>query len=242
MAKRSRTGDAPAVGYPEWEGSRDGRERSAPETGRWDLRQERWIPQQRAPEGDDFGIGPFPARSDPDRRPGQGWVLDHEESGRGHRALPSADWGTAAEPYPMRRQAARPAPRRLPRDEVVEDEDYEDEPDQRSVYIGSFISTACWFLVPVAGYTGWSLTQSAEPRPGCTNMFGLPCQAPRDEALSHLMNAVPQIAVAMALGITFAMILGRVTTGWRPFAIGFASAVLGAGVATVLFAVLATQF
>src|SRR5258708_3426343 len=60
MAFRSRKGDAPAVGYPEWDRSREGRDHQAPETGRWDLRQERWIPVQRAPEGDDFGIDPFP--------------------------------------------------------------------------------------------------------------------------------------------------------------------------------------
>ena len=51
MASGSRRGDAPAVGYPEWERSRDGRDHQAPETGQWDLRQERWIPVQRMPDG-----------------------------------------------------------------------------------------------------------------------------------------------------------------------------------------------
>jgi hypothetical protein len=225
------------VGYPEWERSREGRDRQAPETGRWDLRQERWIPQQRPPEGEDFGIEPFQARSDPSRRPGQGRVLDHN------------DWdGTnqprsEAPPIARRRPSARQLPAGQSRrpDEDEDDEDDEEEPDQRSIYIGSFISTALWYLIPAAGYVGWSLTQASEPRPGCTNAFGLPCPAPRAESLSNLMDMVPQIAVSMALSITFAMFLGRVTTGWRPFAIGFASSVLGAGVATVAFAVLKTQ-
>ena len=219
----SRIGDAPPVGYPEWEGSRDGRDRQAPETGRWDLRQERWIPQARPPDGDDYGIEPFPARSDPSRRPGHGRVLDHD------------DWTGGRQP--ARRQLPRPAPAPEP-----DDEDEEDEPDQGRLYISSFISTALWYLVPVAIWAGYALTMSTDPRPGCTNAFGLPCPAPRDEALGTLMNTVPQIAVAMALSIVFAMLLGRVTRGWRAFAIGFASAVLGAGVATVGFAVLATQF
>ncbi|MFG2038711.1 hypothetical protein [Dactylosporangium sp. NPDC048998] len=215
------------MGYPEWERSREGRDRQAPETGRWDLRQERWIPQQRPPDEDDFGIEPFPARSDP-RRPGQGRVLDHEE------------WGTG---YQRRYDPGPPARRSSPPPPPPDDEDDDDnEPDQHRVYIGSFISTALWYLVPLAAYAGWSLTLSADPRPGCTNAFGLPCPAPRTEVLTSLMNEVPQLAVAMALSITIAMFLGRVTTGWRPFAIGFASAVLGAGVATVLFAVLKTQF
>ncbi|MEV6931611.1 hypothetical protein AB0M46_44955 [Dactylosporangium sp. NPDC051485] len=195
------------MGYPDWERSRGGRERQGTETGRWDPRQERWIPQQRAPDRDDYyGVEPFPARSDP-RRPGHGRVLDHD------------DWVEGD----------------------AEDEDEDDEPDQRSVYIGSFVATACWYLIPLAMYAGWSFTLSSQPRPGCTNAFGLACPAPRSEALSHLMSEVPEIAVAMAISIVIAMILGKVTTGWRPFAIGFASAVLGAGVATVAFAVLKTQ-
>jgi hypothetical protein len=236
MAERSRKGDAPAVGYPEWERSREGRERQGPETGRWDLRQERWIPQQRPPEGNDFGIEPFQARSDPDSRPGQGRVLDHDEWNSGYQPR------SEAPPVARRRPPVRelPAGRSRPA-EADEDEDDEEEPDQRSVYIGSFISTACWYLLPVAAYVGWSFTLSSESRPGCTNAFGLPCPAPRDEALTNLMNMVPQLAVSMALSITVAMFLGRVTTGWRPFAIGFASTVLGAGVATVAYAVLKSQ-
>ena len=207
------------MGYPEWERSRESRDRRGPETGRWDVRQERWIPQQRSPEGDDYNIEPFPARSDSDRRPGQGRILDHDE------------WSAA------------PPPRTRSRKDVDddEDEDEEEELDQHSVYIGSFISTALWYLIPAALYAGWAFTLSTDPRPGCINAYGLPCLGPRAEALGHLTHEVPQIALAMAISITMAMILGRVTTGWRPFAIGFASAVLGAGVATVLFAVLATQ-
>jgi hypothetical protein len=206
------------VGYRERDRPRDRRERQAPETGRWDVRQERWIPQQRPPEDDGYGIEPFPARSDPHHRPGQGRVLDHD------------DWN---------RHPRRPLPPPPPED--FDDEDDEDEPDQRSVYIGSFISTACWYLIPFAAYVGWSLNLPDDPRPGCTNAFGLPCPSLHDEAMTNINRLVPQVVVALALSILVAMLLGRVTAGWRPFAIGFASAVLGAGVATVGFAVLATQ-
>src|SRR5258707_15212185 len=93
MAFGSRKGDAPPVGYPEWDRSRDGRDHQAPETGRWDLRQERWIPQQRVPEGGDFGIEPFQARADPQgTRPGEGQVLDHDDTRGG--ADRSGEWPT----------------------------------------------------------------------------------------------------------------------------------------------------
>jgi hypothetical protein len=248
MAPRSRKGDAPPVGYPEWDRSRDGRDRQAPETGRRDPRRQRWVPQERAPESDDF-VEPFPARWDRNSRPVQDRAQD--EWGTGSQRRYEAQPGrrrSGEDSYPAWRPAGRSVPPSAPHsalpdndnDEDDEDED-EDEPDQRDIYIGSFSATAGWYLVPVAAYTAWSLTQSGTPRAGCTNQFGLACPAPRAEALSNLANAVPQIAVAMALSITVAMFLGWVTTGWRPFAIGFASAVLGAGVATVVFAVLDTQ-
>ncbi|MFI5913867.1 hypothetical protein [Dactylosporangium sp. NPDC051541] len=217
------------MSYPDWDRPRGRREQPTPETGRWDPRQERWIPQQRTPEEDGWGIEPFPARSDPSRRPGQGRVLDHD------------DWADA-ERRPRRRLPLPPPPpsQRDEEDEEEEDDD-EDEPDQHSLYIGSFISTACWYLIPFAAYVGWALTLSDDPRPGCTTAFGLPCPSQHDEALANIGHLVPQLAVSMALSIIVAMVLGKVTAGWRPFAIGFASAVLGAGLATVGFAVLATQ-
>jgi hypothetical protein len=247
MALRSRKGDAPPVGYPEWDRSRDGRDRQAPERGRRDLRRERRTPPERAPENDDF-VEPFPARWDR-ARPAQGRVQDDRGTGshRPYEAQPGRR-RPGEDTYPGWQSAPRAVPASAPHsalpdnnEDDEEDEDDEEEPDQRDIYIGSFSATAGWYLVPIAAYTAWSLTQSGTPRAGCTNQFGLACPSPRAEALSNLANAVPQIAVAMALSITVAMFLGWVTTGWRPFAIGFASAVLGAGVATVLFAVLDTQ-
>ncbi|MDG6101291.1 hypothetical protein Daura_51250 [Dactylosporangium aurantiacum] len=119
-----------------------------------------------------------------------------------------------------------------------QDED-EDEPTD---YVGAFIATACWYVIPTIGYVIWAATLSSVPRPGCVNAFGVPCRAPRAEAFTKLLDGVPQLAVALALGISVAMFLGWATTGWRAWTIGFASAVLSAGIATVLFAVLATQF
>ena len=96
-------------------------------------------------------------------------------------------------------------------------------------------------MVPLIGYVIWAATLSSQPRPGCVDAFGMQCPAPRAEAFTNLLDGVPQIAVALALGITVAMFLGWATSGWRAWTIGFASAVLGAGMATVIFAVLATQ-
>jgi hypothetical protein len=117
----------------------------------------------------------------------------------------------------------------------------DEEEDESTDYAGAFIATTCWFVVPLIGYVIWAATLSTQPRPGCVDAFGGPCPAPRVEAFTNLLDGVPQLAVALALGITVAMFLGWATSGWRAWTIGFASAVLGAGIATVIFAVLATQ-
>ncbi|MET7401458.1 hypothetical protein ABZS66_49050 [Dactylosporangium sp. NPDC005572] len=249
------------MGYPEWDGSRGGRDQQ-PETGRWDLRQERWIPQQRPPEeSDDFGIAPFQARSTRNR-PGEGRVLDHDDYRSGERTGQhrtgewgrrgnTGEWGTGEHtgqhrryqpglPAQARRRPVLPVPPPPPPPPSMEDD--EGEEDEGTNYIGSFLATAAWYVVPILGYAGWAFTLSGDPRPGCVNAFGLPCPAPRAEALSNLLDNGPQFAGSLAISITVAMFLGWATSGWRPTAIGFASAVLGAGVATVLFAVLATQF
>lgn len=247
MAYRSRAGHAAAVGYPDWDRSRGTRDHQAPETGRWDLRQERWIPQPRVPEEEDFGIEPFYARSEPPGtapRPGAGRVLDHDDWGTGYHRRQEPDQpprrpvpgsrGRTGEYTSGGRRIPRP-PARPPDDE----DEYDDEPTN---YIGSFVATACWYLVPLFAYAVWAATLSGTRRAGCVDAFGAPCPAPRAEAFTNLFDHVPQVAVAMALSISVAMFLGWATSGWRAMTIGFASAVLGAGVATVLFAVLETQF
>ncbi|GAA0724848.1 hypothetical protein GCM10010199_34800 [Dactylosporangium roseum] len=189
------------------------------------------------PEGDAYGIEPFHARADPDDpRPGQGRVLDHDHrtgewttGRRQHRPRPPGEDHHAVRPR------RRPAPARQ-----ADGED--DEVDERGNYIGSFIATAGWYVVPILAYTVWACTLSGDPREGCVDPFGMPCPAPRTEALTSLLDNGPRLAVSLALSISVAMFLGWATSGWRATAIGFASAVLGAGVATMLFAVLAPRF
>jgi hypothetical protein len=56
--------------------------------------------------------------------------------------------------------------------------------------------------------------------------------------MDQLFNAMPRVAIAVGLSIVVAMVLRWVTTGWRAISVGFAGAVVGAGVATVVFSVI----
>jgi hypothetical protein len=97
-----------------------------PETGRWSTTHNRWVPQQRPPDGDDFAIGRFEDTGDISRQlasPGQGRVLDHDDWYEVSDA--TAGWHAAATtPYPtdnQPRDTYRPNTRRPPDQPVYRD-------------------------------------------------------------------------------------------------------------------------
>jgi hypothetical protein len=104
-----------------------------------------------------------------------------------------------------------------------DDDAVDDEPMDANSYLAAALSTVAWFVVPALTFLGWVLFLDA---------------APRNEALRNLGNAAPWIGITVAAGIVLALVLRRLATGWRALTVGFASAVVSAGVATVLFTVI----
>jgi hypothetical protein len=102
-----------------------------------------------------------------------------------------------------------------------DDDDVYDLPDANG-YLAAALSTVAWFVVPSLTFLGWVLFLDA---------------GPRNEALRNLSNGAPWIGITVAASIVLALVLRRLATGWRALTVGFASAVVGAGVATVLFTV-----
>jgi hypothetical protein len=101
------------------------------------------------------------------------------------------------------------------------DGDVYDLPDANS-YLAAALSTIAWFVVPALTFLGWVLFLDA---------------GPRNEALRNLTTGGPWILITVAASIGLALVLRRLATGWRALTVGFAAAVVGAGVATVLFTV-----
>ena len=75
---------------------------------------------------------------------------------------------------------------------------------------------------------------SAQCRPlatTCVAAAGAKCATSHTAGLSKLFEVLPQIGIALVISVIVALLLRLVTTAWRGMTVGFAAAVVGAGVA-----------
>ncbi len=86
-------------------------------------------------------------------------------------------------------------------------------------------------------YLGYAFLLDDKAPPGCNGTGTPECLTPRAEALQNLFGNVPLVTITVSVSILIALVLRKVASGWRTLTIGFASAVVGAGAATVLFTV-----
>ncbi len=184
-------------------------------TGSWETTDSAWLPQQRQGSPDDEQYPPA-AR--------WGQVLDHD------------DW------YEHPPAAGVPAPRRSvdgAHRSRVDDEDDEDEDDEpERGYLPAILLTAAWYAGPVLLYLIWSVTLAGAPSPNCVDAAGEPCVSARADALGTLSDGLPRLAAAFSLSLVVALIIRLANGSWRAVTVGFAAAVVGAGIATVAFSFL----
>jgi hypothetical protein len=140
------------------------------------------------------------------------------------------------------RRPERPASRGVERyADLTRDDDWEDEEDDDSTggFVSAVLATIAWYAIPSGAFALWTRLLSTQPRPGCVDVTGAPCLSPRGEAWHALVDNLPRLALALVLSTIVALLIRWLTIGWRALTIGFASAVVGGGIATVLFSVLA---
>lgn len=205
-----RASDAPEYGQP-WVPPRP---QPAQRRGPWEELNRRGPSAPR----EQFGPREAPASGDPRarQRPGQA---------RG------GGWYEHSPPAPRRGGSS---PERRPGRDPTDQLDEDDEPSGRG-YVAALFATAAWYLAPVALYLLWTLTLGSAQDASCIETSGAPCIAPRSEALATLVDSAPQLGTALALSLTLALTLRWMTSMWRTVAVGFAAAVVGAGVTTVVF-------
>jgi hypothetical protein len=116
-------------------------------------------------------------------------------------------------------------------------DDDEGEAPGPTNYVAAALAALGWFIIPVAVYLGYVFFLDDQPPPGCDGAGTPECLTPRAEALQNLFGNVPLVTITVSVSILIALVLRRVASGWRTLTIGFASAVVGAGAATVLFTV-----
>jgi hypothetical protein len=112
-----------------------------------------------------------------------------------------------------------------------------DEIEEERHYLATFGWTAAWYAVPVALFAAWSLTFPADPGTACARPTDNACLSPRAAALINLLHGLPRIGVALGIALLMAGLIRLGSAAWRPVTVGFSAAVIGAGVATVLYSV-----
>jgi hypothetical protein len=105
-------------------------------------------------------------------------------------------------------------------------------------YLATFGWTAAWYSVPVAIFSAWSLTFPADPGTACPHPTADGCPSPRAAALATLIDGIPRVIVALLIALLVAGLIRLGSAAWRPVTVGFSSAIIGAGLATVLYSVL----
>jgi hypothetical protein len=128
---------------------------------------------------------------------------------------------------------AIPRPRPIPPPGPVE------LPPERH-FLATFGWTVAWYTVPLAIFAAWSLTFPADPGTACARPSGGTCPSPRAAALAGLVNGMPRVAVALGIALLVAGLIRLGSAAWRPVTVGFSSAVIGAGAATVIYSVLSS--
>lgn len=106
-----------------------------------------------------------------------------------------------------------------------------------SGYPAAVVATVGWYALPVLLYLIWSLLLGGGADSGCVDAAGVRCLSPRAEALHDLGGALSPMAVAVALSSAFALFLRWIAGTWRALTVGFAAAVVGAGLTTILLSI-----
>jgi hypothetical protein len=156
------------------------------------------------------------------------------------RSDPGGGWPATAgrrPSMPADRRSPAPAGRWSSRRRPLAGPEPPDDPGPTG-WLPALLWTASLFVLPALLYLGWTMTLSGEPTTGCLEATGTPCPPPRTEAVGRLADVLPGLAAALMLGLLVALGLRRVTADWRDSTVGFAAAVIGAGLATLVGAVI----
>jgi hypothetical protein len=163
---------------------------------------------------------PGPRQDIPARRPAERG--QEQPPVRGAPARPQQRFEGTYPPRSVRNPRNVVPPQGRPR--LGSDEDEEDAPG----FLHTALVTTAWYTIPLLLYTMYVLTLDGSAQAGDG-------QSPRDNALNGLLGGMPRVGVALVTSLAVALLIRLISKGWRAATIGFASAVVGAGGATVIF-------
>lgn len=97
--------------------------------------------------------------------------------------------------------------------------------------------TVIWYAVPLVAYAIWAITLGGSPRSGCATVNGAACASARGDALGAVGHNALGFLLAILVSLCVAVLIRRWSLSWRAISVGFASAVVGSGVATVVMTI-----
>jgi hypothetical protein len=107
-------------------------------------------------------------------------------------------------------------------------------------FLATFGWTMAWFAVPFAIFMTWTLTFAGQAGTACARPTDNACPAPRAAALANLVDSLPRVGIALGIALGIAGLIRLGSGAWRPVTAGFCAAIIGAGMATVLYSVIHT--
>ncbi|NJC82256.1 hypothetical protein [Planosporangium mesophilum] len=107
-------------------------------------------------------------------------------------------------------------------------------------YVGAALASVGWFGLPIGAFLLWAVLLGSTAQAGCVTAAGQPCPAPRDAAFQTFQAHLPELGIAIVLSAFMALLIRWVSPFWRSATVGFAAAVVGAGIATILYTVVNT--
>jgi hypothetical protein len=112
------------------------------------------------------------------------------------------------------------------------------EPRGQRYFLATFGWTAAWYAVPAAVFAAWSLSFPAGAGTACARPVDNACPSPRAVAVQALLHGLPRMGVALVIALLVAGLIRLGSAAWRPLVTGFAAAIVGAGLTTVLYSTL----
>jgi hypothetical protein len=229
-SRRSRTerGERAPVWYGE-----DPSDRADETTGAWaspEVRRE-WSAQRRRSSLDRdplTGTGPIPISPVPPAAP---YRSRRPVTATGRARVPQRVAGLPTVPRQSRRRDWDVTSHSLERIEVpvVEGE---------RQYLASLGWTTAWYAVPYSLYAAWTLTFDGKPGTACAKPVNNACPPVRSAALEAIINGLPRVGVALGIALLITLMIRLGSGAWRPATTAFSAAIIGAGLATILYSVI----
>jgi hypothetical protein len=107
--------------------------------------------------------------------------------------------------------------------------------ENRSGPLAFITATLTWFVFPAFVYLFLLVTSDAGPPAGCAIVDDAQCRSEHASLVALVGDVLPFFGLGVAVAVGTALTIRALSSEWRPFGTGFASAVVGGAIGTLLY-------